>query len=243
MAVVFSELAIDALTIIGQLGTGQTMSPEQASQCLRFANRMIQKWSTQRYMLYNVETRQYALTSGTQDYTVGPTGAMFTAPRPVFIQAAQIALPGSSMDVDLNILDNIKWGAIRDKGATCSANGLPQDIWVEYRYPNFAFHIWPKPGNAADIKLAAWELLQQFATIFDELSLPPGYEEAIVKNLAMYLASAYDMTPSPELTQEAADGLIEIQKINAQSIGGALGPSQVLSAPNVQTPVGGGGGQ
>lgn len=239
----FLDIASDSLTEIGQLGVGQSISPEQSQQALRLGNRMLQKWSLQRFMLPLVNSRPFVLAAGTQDYTVGPTGG-FASNRPVFVEAAQIAAPGSSLYLPLNILDTSKWGAIRDKGATCSAAGLPQDVWPEYTYPNLSFHIWTIPSNGATILLKTWELLQQFVSVFDVLNFPPGYEEAIMHNLAMELSPFYDQPISSALQQLAADGLLRIQGLNAQSFGGALGESQTLQTPNLATPLPtGGGGQ
>lgn len=242
----FADLAADSLSDLGQLGIGQSASPEQLAQAMRYANRWLDKLSIQRLMLFTVGTTPYVLTPALQDYTIGPSAAgagSFVQARPTFIESAQIQLPGSAMTEPLNLLDRTKWGAIRDKGAICSALGLPQDIWVEYAYPNLAFHMWTIPSNACIVNLAAWVELQQFQTIFDQLNLPPGYETAIQKNLSVELAPAYDMAPSPALLQSAADGLVQIQKINAQSLGGALGESQTLQNPNQVVPPPSGGPQ
>ena len=240
-----ADIFSDSLSDIGQLGIGQSASPEQLSQALRFCNRWIAKLSAQRLMLPSVPSNPYVLTPNLQDYVLGPTAAgpgSFVASRPTFIESAQIQGPGSAMTLGLSLLDRTKWGAIRDKGAICSANGLPQDIWIEYNYPNINFHLWTIPSSAATILLAAWVPLQQFATIFDTLNFPPEYETAIQKNLSVELCGAYDMAVPPQIAQQAADGLIQIQRINAQSLGGQqLGDSQTLQTPNqvIPPPIGG----
>lgn len=245
----FGDIAADALTDIGQLGIGQSPGPEQLAQAMRYANRMTAKWSAQRFMLPSVPSNPYVLTANLQDYVLGPTAAgpgSFSTARPTFIESAQVQLPNSAMTEPLNLLDRTKWGAIRDKGATCSPNGLPQDIWIEYNYPNINFHLWTIPSNGATIMLAAWVPLQQFVTLFDTLNFPPEYDTALQKNLAVELASAYEIQPSPELLASAADGLIQIQKLNAQSLGGKqLGESRTLESPNqvAPPPIGGQGGQ
>lgn len=244
MATVFADLASDSLTDIGQLGEGQSASPEQINRALRYANRMLQKWSIQRFMLPTINSRTLVVTPGLQDYTLGPSASgpgSFVGIRPVFVESAQMVLPGSAMYEPLNLLDKSKWGAIRDKGATCSAVGLPQDIFIEYQYPNILFHLWTIPANGATLIMAAWDILQEFLTPFDQLDLPPGYEECIEKNLAVELCSAYDMEPPPSLQMLANDSMVQVQKNNAQSIGGALGESQNLSTPNVAIPLSAGG--
>lgn len=245
MATIVGDIFADSLTDIGQLGEGQSPSPEQINRCLRYANRLLSKLSTKRYFIYAPRIRSYVLTPGLQDYTVGPSGgATFPDTRPVFVQAAQIRAPGSLEDLGLSLLDNVKWGAIRDKGATCSANGVPQDIFLEYTFPNFTFHIWTIPSNSATVKLATWDQLQQFLTAFDQFNMPPEYEIALQKILAVELCSAYDMPVPPSVQDSANDALISIQTINAQALSGALDVSQLLQAPNLSLPpTAGGGGQ
>lgn len=230
----FLDCATDAHAYIGQLGIGQSLSPEQAALALRVGNRMLGKWSTQRLYLFNIGTRTYTLTVGTQDYTVGPTGG-FVAARPVLVESARMVIVGSQTELAMSVLDKPEWDAIVDKGTICGPNGVPNKIWPEYTYPNLSFHVLPIPSNAATIKLGAWDQLQQFATIFDQLAFPPGYEDAFTWNLARALCPSYDM-PTTGVDEEAADGLIKIQQINAQSLGGSLSADQTLKSPNVGQP-------
>jgi hypothetical protein len=234
----FNDVATDTLTSIGQLGVGQSASPEMMQQALRVANRMLQKWSLQRLYLWWIPTRQYTLVSMQQNYGFGPTGPDFVlATRPNLVETCAAIYPGSLSERPMNILDRPKWGAIPDKGATCGVNGVPQDCWIEYTYPNLTLHFWPIPSSAGiGVKLGTWEVLQQFATIFDVLSMPFGYEEALQQNLAFELASFYDMPIAASLSQLAADALLRVQQLNAQSIGGAFGESETLYEPSVGQP-------
>ena len=239
MATLISDLLTDALTDLGQLGEGQSPSPEQINRAMRYANRRLQTWSLQRFLLYTIGTRKVSLTPLLQDYTMGPSAAgpgAFVGTRPVFVESAQVALPGSANANPLNFLDKTKWGAIQDLGATCSASGLPQDIFIEFDYPNIQLHFWTIPANAAQLTLATWDQLQQFVSPFDEVNLPPGYELLIQKSVAVDLAPAYDMPVSQDLQSAANDAMVQVMKNNAQKIGGALGDSQLLNAPNLAIP-------
>jgi len=239
MSSTFLDLATDAMTAIGQLGVGQTISPEEAQQAMRVGNRMLAKWSLDRLMLFVINTRPFTMTIGLQDYTLGPTGVPFVGVRPVYVEAAQAVVLGSTMELPMNMLTKIQWGAIRDKGVTTSGGGTPgvsSDIWIEYTYPNLALHLWPVPGNPFVLKLGTWEELQQFATIFDVVNFPPGYEDPIVDNLAMELAKYFDMPVSQDLAGVAADGLLKIKGLNIKNLGGAFGEARTLQSPNLDQP-------
>lgn len=234
----FIDIASDAITSIGQLGTGQSISPEEAEQALRAANRMIGMWNRQRLMLPLVTQRPYTLSATVQDYTVGPTGSIGgVATRPTFVESGQVTPPGSSQSDSVSMLDKSQWDAIADKGAMCSALGTPSSMYVEYSYPNIGLHFWPVPSNAAGLTIGTWEPLLVIATIYDDINLPDGYEEALMYNLALELCPFYDM-PTTGVEAQAVNGLNQIKALNAQAIGGSLSSSQTLKSPNVGQPQG-----
>lgn len=233
------DVVSSALTAIGQLGQGQTLSNEDGQLGLRQVNLLLSKSSVKRLFLYTVATRQYQLTPALADYTIGPTGAIFTATRPTLIEGAQINPVGTDIWLPLSILDKPKWDAIRTKNSTAS---IPDDIWPEYTFPNLTFHVNPTPIGAPYIRLGCWEQLTQFAKITDPVSFPPSYEEYLESNLAMMLAPYYDQPVNPGLAQRAADAALAVMQYNAQSLGGALDDSQLLKSPNIGQPQPLGGG-
>lgn len=236
---VFIDVATDAMSAIGQLGTGQSISPEEAEQALRAANRMLGKWSVQRLMLPLVSTRFFNLSVGVQDYSLGPTGTVGgVSVRPTFIESAQASPPGSTQSNTMSVLDKSQWDAIGDKGAQTSALGLPQSIWPEYTSPNVALHFWPVPANASNVTVGVWEPLTKFATIYDDVTFPEGYEEPLMWNLAMELCPFFDMPVSADLGQKVADAINSIKALNAQGLGGSLGDDQTLKSPNTGQPQG-----
>lgn len=233
---VLADAITDALAKIGQAGIGQSISQEQMQQGLRESQRQMGNWAVRRLMLYTIATRPFNLSAGVQDYTLGPTGATFTGARPTLVEGAVAVVPGTTNELEVSILDIVKWGAIRDKGTTSSAAGTPLYVWPEPTYPNLTFHVWPIPATIVVLKLKTWEQIQQFATVFDTLLFPPGYEEPFVDNLAIRLCPYYDKPVPDSLAQSAAQGLIDIQTLNAQTIGGSLGSSAILSAPSLDVP-------
>jgi hypothetical protein len=85
--------------------------------------------------------------------------------------------------------------------------------------------------------MAAWEVLQQFATVFDVLNFPPGYEEMLRNCLAVKLAPFYDRPVTADLGQLMTESVMNIQKLNAMTLGAALGETQTLEIPNLAKPI------
>ncbi len=232
----FAELISNSLTAIGQLGRGQTMSPEDANLGFREGNLLLSQKSTQRLFLSYVATRVYTLTPGLADYTIGESGAIFTAPRPTLIESAQVQIPGTTSWFPISVWDKPKWDAITGKGAT---DEKPAGIYPEYSFSNaiLAFHINPVTTGAASIRLGCWEQLTQFASLFDLVLFPPAYEAWLESALAIILAPYYDQPVTSSLVDRRADALGDLQRYNAQSLGGALSAAQKLDSPNVGAPI------
>lgn len=228
------DVGAGALTAIGQLGAGQTASPEDGALILRYSNLLLSQWSTSRLYLYYVAIRAYALSAGVATYTIGPSGATFTAARPVLVESAQIQVGGSTIWLPMNILDKGKWDSIVTKGAV---DDIATDIYPEYGFPNMTFYLNPAPRSITNIRLGCWEQLTQFASLFDTIAFPPAYEEFLESSLGIILAPFYDQVVPATLIQRQATAQMAVMKINAQSLGGALGPTQTLQSPNVGNPI------
>lgn len=86
------QIITDALTLIGEIGRGQTPNTEELQHGLDVLANLLDSWSTERLSLYTVKRVRFTLVPLQQDYTIGPTGADFTNERPVLIQTAIIVL-------------------------------------------------------------------------------------------------------------------------------------------------------
>lgn len=230
------DVVSNALTALGQLGRGQGVAPEDGALGLRQSNLLLNQKSTQRLFLSYVATREYTLTGGVADYTIGDTGATFTAPRPTLIESAQTQIPGTSSWFPISVWDKAKWDAITGKGAT---DEKPAGIYPEYTFSNaiLAFHVNPIPTGAAKIRLGSWEQLTQFASLFDLVLMPPAYESWLEAALTIILAPFYDMPVPSSLIDRRTDALGDLNRYNAQSLGGALSASQRFDSPNVGAPI------
>lgn len=217
----FLDLATDAMTRIGELGQGETMSPEDANFCLTVCNSMLDIWSTQRDMIFTVTNLTENLTANTQDYTIGPSGATFTNARPILIQTAAMVMPGTTVREPMSILTSKMWSALKEKGLV---GVLPDKIYLDQGYPNAGFHVHPIPSGVIEIDLYYWGELTQFASITTTFSFPPGYYECMVQNLALRIMPGYGKVPDQVTAEAAAASLANIKAINAQILNGALMP-------------------
>jgi hypothetical protein len=65
------------------------------------------------------------------------------------------------------------------------------------------------------LELFFWQLVPYFLTPDDQVLLPPGYEDALVLNLAVRLAPHFQRRIDPTLRQDARESLMRLESINA----------------------------
>lgn len=199
----------DALREIGVLGDDQAMTAEQTTGGLRALNRLLERMSNQR--LFNpVETQlSYPLT-GSQSFTIGPSGADLTAARPLRVIGAYATLADISYPVRL--LTAQEWDSI---GYKVSSGGAPAGVYYEATYPSGTVYVY-QPTAGYTLKLRVLTVIDSFADHAEDLALPPGYEEALVLNLAVRLAPGYGAALRAETINDARNALRIIKRTNVQ---------------------------
>jgi hypothetical protein len=224
-----------ALTALGQLGSGQTASPEDGALGFRQANLILSSASANRLMLYNVSTRQFVMSATTPSYTLGPTG-VFVGPRPTFVESAQINVGATNYWSPISVWDKRQWDAIRNKGAIAD---VPDGVYPDYAFPNVILNFNPAPIATPAFRIGTWEQLTQFATLFDQVgnAFPPEYEEWIEAALAVRLAPFYDQQVTQDVMMRLQKAEAAVMSKNAQGLGGALSAAQKFESPNLGQPL------
>lgn len=209
------ELIQDSLELLGEMGVGEPMSAEDGAKGLLRLNSMLASWSTRRLFIYNITIAVFTLVANDADYTIGPSGADFTAARPLRIDSACILLTVSGNDLkvkDLDLLTQGEYVELSDKAASAV---IPEKLYIDNGFPNATLYLFPRPsGSATKIQLSTWTPLSQFAALGDSYSFPPGYYEAISFNLAIQLGPSYNRRPDEALAAKALEAMNAIQNLN-----------------------------
>lgn len=195
----WNDLFDAALQEIGRADTG-TGATADRTFCLGHLNRMLSGWSTEIGPLHFETTESLTWASGEVSRTIGSGGALNTS-RPERIIAAQYR-DSANLDHDLNIITHQEYQAIENKTLSTSE---PRDLAYN---PTIAsgygtLFLWPVPSSSLAFRLTSWK---PFAAITDQTAtvvLPSGYENAIVFNLAVRIASAFGAQLSDVTRNEA----------------------------------------
>ena len=185
-------IIIDALKEIGVVAEGETPSGTMADDAFRALNRICEKMSNDQSFspFANHETRilqtgNFSIgAQGEEIFTIGPTGDLVTN-RPIRIDTCTVDRNGITYPV--TVVDNQKWDSIIYKGAS-GAN--PVALYYEATSPNGIVHLWPA-STGCTLNMRVINQVVSFPALSSVLTMPPGYEEFLIKALAVNISPQY----------------------------------------------------
>lgn len=199
------DLIEDAAAEIGELAADSPLSNDDAQRMLRRLQRMLDSWSTERLMVYTVGQETFAMTPGTASYTT----ASLAAGRPVAVDAVMIRSGDEDSPVILT-RDKAQYDLVPDKTTT----GLPELCYYDAGYTTGTFYFWPAPVVAYTAVVTSRRVLTGTLALSTTIALPPGYELAIVTNLAVACAPLFGRSASAETVDAAKSSKATLKVLN-----------------------------
>jgi hypothetical protein len=203
------DLISRAMRLIGVYSIGETPSADEASTGLTALNAMLDSWSTQNLFVFAQSTDVIALTAGVSAYVVGPASS---TTRPVdILDSSYILLSGVSYPLTVTALSNYN-----DIPLKADVSGIPTAIYSLMTVPNITVNLWPVPSQSMTLNLVSNKLISSFTGLATTVSLPPGYDRAIVFSLAEEIAAEYQVPVTPDVAKKAAYARKTIKRANVQ---------------------------
>ena len=182
------QLIYRGCRLLGYSLPGMTLPRDIENDGRDALNDLLASLQTESLAIYSIREDIFTLTINVQSYTIGPSGATFTALRPMFIKDANLILQQQTPVVrsPLEILrDSSQWASIQVRAIP---NSLPSKLYYNPTVPNGTINLWPGPLLAYQLELFTWSQLAAFADLTTDYSLPPGYESTLTYGLAVALA-------------------------------------------------------
>lgn len=202
------DLIAATMRTLGVLATGESPTSEEATEGLAALNRMLDSWSTEGLLVFAItEEAPLTLTGGDATYTLGAAGDITT--RPITIEKALIR--DGSTDYPIRLLSLDEYARIPDKSVRSTH---PDRLYDDGGYPQRTLTLYPVPASAVSLILWTKRALSQIATQGTSLSLPPGYERALVYNLAIDLAPEYGKPLREDVASIAVGSKADIKRAN-----------------------------
>jgi hypothetical protein len=207
-----NEIISRSLRLLQVLGQGRrTLTANELSDGLESLNSMLEAFSIERLMVYQILEENFPLVAGTANYTIG-VGGTFNTTRPVKIESAFLR-DSSSIDYPLQIINNEAYDSVTLK----TTSSRPQYLFYDPIYPLAYVRLMYVPQYADTIYINSWKQLQQFTDGTTSIALPPGYLRMIVYNLAIEMNAEYGTKLAPEVVAIATQSKGALKRLNAPS--------------------------
>jgi hypothetical protein len=177
------DIITKALQKNGVLVKSEAPSSDEADDALDALNAMISAWSNDSMLIYARTEENFPLSDGVAEYTIG-TSQTFNTTRPIFITRAYVRQ--NNTDYDLEPLTDEAYYSIADK----NTSSIPKFFNFNNGFPTGKIKLWPVPNAAYTLYIQSEKELSGF-TLSGNVSLPPGWEQALIYNLAVVLAPDY----------------------------------------------------
>lgn len=231
-----ADIIRDALKALAVLAAGETLGADDQADGIRALNLLLGSWANERILVHGTRRATYTLTPSLSPHTIGSGGTLNTT-RPLRIDGAGVIPVGSTNETPLKILTDAEYQAIPDKALT---EVSPQRLWVEWTHPTAKLWFWPVPTTAATLALYTWSRIAEFAAS-DTVTLPDGYEDALIHALALRLAPSYGVQPSTQLVQNAMDAKAAIMRTNSPDVVSELDSALTTGPRGSDVTIAGGG--
>ena len=199
------DLVTSALKKARVLGQDQTASPGDMSDGLAALNAMLDSWWLERLAVYR--QRQESFTWSGASNTIG-SGGDFSTTRPVKVTGAFFRV--GSTDHPLTIITREQY----DSEPLKSTSGTPAYLFYDPEYPLGKLYLFPVPAEG-ELFLSSYQQIEAFTSPTDEADLPPGYERAVIFNLAVEIAPEYGLEAPGSVQRIAAQSKSILKRHNA----------------------------
>lgn len=204
-----NDLVKDVLQELRVLNATEAPSGEDADLVLGKLNRILDNWNAEIGAAYCHVVSSFTLTPGLNPHTIGPSGATWTATRPVSIDGAALLVDATTRLPIRVHSDSWRMGLIDPQ-----TTGDPTDLDYVADSPIASIYFYPIPSGAQTVELLLRVVLAAL-TFTADVTLPPGYHDALVLTTAESTARIFTREDAPaSLVREAAKARARIKSNN-----------------------------
>lgn len=185
----------------------KTESPtyDEANDALDALNDLLASWSNDSMMITSRVTEEFTLTAGVGSYTIG-TGQTFDTIRPIHIVESHIISGIISYDSMYQCPDEV-YQSFNLK----TLQSIPNALNYSNAYPYGTIKLYPYPSTGYVLSITSEKELSQFS-LNDTVNLSPGWNRALIYNLAVELCPEYGQPVDPLTLKIAKDSRAAIER-------------------------------
>lgn len=198
------DIVKDAGVAAGVIDPEESLSASQGQYILRRLNRMIASWANEDLTIYNTYVDQLAMTGGQASYS----SSLLAHGNARQWDNAFVRI--SSVDYPLSIIPQQLYNAITYK----TTAGIPTQLYINTDWPNSTLYFFPVPFGTMTGFIAGRVQIEPTLLLTDTIDLPPGYEAALVDNLAADICPSFGLPPNAQLMQQAQQAKMVLKRNN-----------------------------
>jgi hypothetical protein len=191
------DIITKAMLKAGILTKTESPSADEASDALDALNDLLASWSNDSLLITNRVTELFTLSAGVGNYTIG-AGQAFDTIRPIKIVESHIIDGIISYESMYQCPDEIYQGFNLK-----TLQSIPSALNYSNAYPYGTIKLYPYPSTGYTLSITSEKELSQF-TLNQTVNLAPGWNRALIYNLAVELAPEYGQ-PIEQMTLKTAN--------------------------------------
>lgn len=182
-------IVTEALREIGAIAAIEQPSASQAAVGLVRLQGLVDSWAADEFANPFLTRLQHTLAAGTQEYTIGAEGEFDTA-RPVWIVGVNVVTPQSDPieETPLSRLDDDGYANTPIKATT---GAILTAFYYNGTVPRGTLFFYPNLTVANDVVIYVLTSLAVPTSLSDDLVGPPGYQDALIYELALRLCTPF----------------------------------------------------
>jgi hypothetical protein len=204
---IWRELCRQALQISNLAPRGQDADPQLNADALIALSSVLSEWSRDGILPPAFDTINANMIGGQAIYTMGPSGDFDRRP----LDLTQAILSGSTLGTTRFPILIEPWDNYQALTFP-SGVGIPGWCFLNLTFPLAQLAVYPTPNSNWNLKLIgtfAWDVIDPNATV----SLPPGYDTAILDATAVKVCENYTRVVPAWLYNRARDGRSSIVQL------------------------------
>lgn len=205
-----------ALRVLQIVPLADTPTSADRTNGLTVLQDLLAEWSDAGLLVPFTTWESITLVVDQDTYTVGENGSpSLNTVRPEKIDDAFFR-DSSSYDYEVTVLGEDAYRAIIAKG---SSSSRPQYLWYNPTVPNGTVYVHPAPDTTDSLYICGIKPFTEPSTLDDDIlnttGIPRNYYNMVKWNLAMELASYFQMGPSQMIVARARETMAKVERLNA----------------------------
>ena len=207
------ELIKEVLEEIGAYGIGESIDSDDENKVFVRLNLLLEQFSGHRSLVHREVLESFSTVASQGSYTIGAdVTADINTVRPMRI--SRMYYRSNNTDKDIDFITGEERADISEKLST----GTLDTFYYDPNAPLATIEFYPIPDSVVTVYVESWKQLPEYATLTDNVDLPPGYKSALIYNLAVDLADSFGKSVTAILMKKARDSRKQISMVNSKDV-------------------------